>query len=107
MGGAGLVYTEMTAVSEEGRITDRCAGLYKADHIEPWQKIVRFVHEHTTAKIAIQLGHAGPKGSTKAPWEGEDQPLAQGWPLIGPSAHAYAPTMPAPKEMTREDMDQV
>ncbi len=75
-GGAGLVFTEMTCVSPEGRITPGCTGLYAPEHEAAWKRIVDFVHAETDAKIAIQLGHSGPKGSTQLGWEEMDAPLA-------------------------------
>ncbi len=107
-GGAGLVFTEMTDVSTEGRITPGCAGLYKEEHIPAWKRIVDFVHRHTQAKIAIQLGHAGPKGATKRGWEGMDEPLNEGeWDLLAPSPVPWTPSNRVPREMTREDMERV
>jgi anthraniloyl-CoA monooxygenase len=107
-GGAGLVFTEMTDITREGRITPGCAGLYKKEHVSAWKRIVDFVHTHTTAKMAIQLGHAGPKGSTKPLWEGEDQPLDSGnWPLISPSALPYAPHLQVPREMNQQDLQAI
>ena len=107
-GGAGLVFTEMTDISPEGRITPGCAGIYSDEQANAWKRIVDFVHENTPAKMAIQIGHAGPKGSTKRMWDGIDQPLESGnWPLIGPSAVAYSAENQIPREMTREDMQQI
>jgi anthraniloyl-CoA monooxygenase len=108
MGGAGLVYTEMTCVSPEGRITPGCTGMYKAEHVAGWRRIVDFIHEWTPAKICLQLGHSGPKGSTKLMWEGMDEPLPDGnWPVMGPSPIPYGPENQTPAEMTRADMDRV
>ncbi|MCS7236390.1 MAG: bifunctional salicylyl-CoA 5-hydroxylase/oxidoreductase [Armatimonadota bacterium] len=108
LGGAALVFTEMVCVSREGRITPGCAGLYKPEHVEAWKRVVRFVHEHTDAKIAIQLGHSGPKGSTRVGWEGYHEPLQEGnWPVMGPSPVPWGPHNQVPREMTREDMDRV
>jgi anthraniloyl-CoA monooxygenase len=107
-GGAGLLFTEMTDISPDARITPGCAGIYTDEHVAAWQRIVGFVHQKTPAKIAIQLGHAGPKGSTKRMWEGMDQPLASGnWPLLGPSAVPYSSVNQVPRAMTRADMDAV
>ena len=107
-GGAGLVFTEMTDISPEGRITPGCAGIYSDEQANAWKRIVDFVHDNTPAKMAIQIGHAGPKGSTKRMWDGIDQPLESGnWPLIGPSAVAYSAENQIPREMTREDMQQI
>jgi anthraniloyl-CoA monooxygenase len=108
IGGAGLVMTEMTDVSAEGRISPGCAGLYLPAHVPAWRRIVDFVHRETEAKIGMQLGHAGRKGSTCVPWEGEDEPLPEGnWPLIAPSPLPYQPHNQIPREMTRAEMDQV
>ena len=107
-GGAGLVFTEMTCVSAEGRITPGCTGLYVPEHERAWRRIVDFVHAETDAKIAIQLGHAGPKGSTQVGWEDMDAPLASGnWELIAASPVRWSPANQIPREMTRADMDQV
>jgi anthraniloyl-CoA monooxygenase len=107
-GGAGLVTTEMTCVSPGGRITPGCTGLYAPEHETAWKRIVNFIHAETDAKIAIQLGHSGPKGSTQLGWETMDAPLAQGnWPIMGPSAVAWSPSNQVPREMTRADMDIV
>jgi anthraniloyl-CoA monooxygenase len=108
LGGAGLVVTEMTCVSPEGRITLGCTGLYRPEHLEAWRRITGFVHQRSRSKICLQLGHSGGKGATKLMWEGMDEPLAEGaWPVIGPSAVPYKPGMQVPREMTRQDMDQV
>ncbi len=110
MGGAGLVFTEMTNVSAEGRITPGCTGMYSDDHAVAWKRIVDYVHGHSDAKMALQLGHAGPKGSTRVPWEEDhaDQPLASGnWDLLAPSAVAWSERNATPREMTRADMDLV
>ena len=108
IGGAGLVMTEMTCVAPDARITPGCTGMYEPQHVEAWRRIVDFVHRESRAKICLQLGHAGPKGSTKVPWLGEDIPLDDGnWPLIAPSAVKYAPQLQTPRGMTRRDMDRV
>jgi anthraniloyl-CoA monooxygenase len=108
MGGAGLVFAEMTDVSAEARISPGCTGLYKEEHAAAWKKIVDFVHAHSRAAIAVQLGHAGRKASTRLSWEGDNEPLAAGnWPVLAPSPVPYFPHSQVPKEMTRADMDQV
>lgn len=108
VGGAGLVVTELTDVSRQGRISLGCAGMYKDEHISEWKKIVDFVHKNSYAKIAIQLGHAGRKGSTKLAWEGIDEPMAEGnWPIISASPIPYFPQSQSPKEMEKSDMEQV
>ena len=105
-GGAGLVFTEMVCVDADARISPGCAGLYRPEHAAAWQRIVDYVHGRTSAKIALQLGHAGPKGSTQVGWEDADMPLPAGnWPLIAPSAVAYGPHNQVPRAMTRADMD--
>jgi anthraniloyl-CoA monooxygenase len=108
IGGAGLVFTEMTDVSREGRISPGCAGMYKSEHTTAWRRIVDFVHENSDAKIAIQLGHAGRKGSTKLAWEGADEPLEEGgWPIMAASPIPWFEHSPVPREMTRDDMERV
>jgi anthraniloyl-CoA monooxygenase len=108
MGGAGLVFTEMTDVAEDARISPGCAGMYTEGHQAAWSRIVDFVHRFTLAKIGIQLGHAGPKGSTKLEWEGANEPLDEGnWPVIGPSPIPYSPKNQTPRPMDRSDMDRV
>ncbi len=110
VGGAGLVMTEMTCVSPEGRITPGCTGLWDDAQQEAWAPIVDFVHRHTPARIGLQLGHAGRKGSCKVPWEGDgdDEPLDTGnWPLLAPSAVAWAPRNQVPAAMDRAAMDLV
>ncbi len=107
-GGAGLVFTEMTCVSAEGRITPGCTGLYRPEHEAAWKRIVDFVHAETDAKIAIQLGHSGAKGSTQLGWETMDAPLPSGnWTLMAPSAVAWSEQNQTPREMTRSDMDKI
>jgi anthraniloyl-CoA monooxygenase len=107
-GGASLVVTEMTDVSADARITPGCAGLYTDEHQAAWKRIVDFVHRETPAKICLQLGHAGPKGSTKVPWEGDDEPLDAGnWPLLAPSAIPWSPKNQTPRAATRADMERV
>jgi anthraniloyl-CoA monooxygenase len=107
-GGAGLVFTEMTCVAADARISPGCAGMYRDEHVAGWTRIVDFVHAHTQAKIALQLGHAGPKGSTQRGWEEADEPLADdNWSLLGPSPIAYGERNQVPRAMTRADMDRV
>jgi anthraniloyl-CoA monooxygenase len=109
VGGAGLVYAEMTDVSPEARISLGCTGLYKDEHVAGWKRIVDFVHTNSQAKIAIQLGHAGRKGATRRMWEGDVEPLEleQAWPVIAPSALPYFPHSQVPREVTSDDMEQV
>jgi anthraniloyl-CoA monooxygenase len=108
LGGAGLVFTEMTCVTREGRISPGCTGMYRPEHVTAWKRIVDFVHEFSGAKICLQLGHSGPKGSTKLMWEGMDAPLDDGnWPVVGPSSIPYAPLNQIPRELTREEMGAI
>ena len=107
-GGVGLVYTEMTCVSPEGRITPGCAGMYAPEHVAAWKRVVDYVHGHSGAKFCLQLGHSGPKGSTKVGWEGYDVPLDEGnWPVIAASDVAWSAANQTPRPMTRADMDAV
>jgi anthraniloyl-CoA monooxygenase len=108
LGGAGLVFTEMACVSPEGRITLGCTGMYTAEHVDAWTRIVDFVHDRSPAKICLQLGHSGRKGSTKLGLEGTDIPLDEGnWEVVGPTAIPHRPTMQVPRPMSRADMDLV
>ena len=108
LGGAGLLYTEMTAPSPDARITEGCAGLWNDAQRDAWRRIVDFVHARSPAKMGLQLGHAGRKGATCRPWEGGDeQPIAAPWALVSASAIAYAPGMPVPRALTRTDMERV
>jgi anthraniloyl-CoA monooxygenase len=107
-GGAGLVTTEMTCVTPQGRITPGCTGLYTPEHEAAWKRIVAFIHAETDAKVAIQLGHSGPKGSTQLGWERMDAPLVRGnWEIMAPSPLAWSPGNQIPREMTRADMDAI
>jgi anthraniloyl-CoA monooxygenase len=107
-GGAGLVMTEMVCVSDVGRITPGCTGMYLDEHTAAWRRIVDFIHATTTAKIGIQLGHSGRKGSTRLMWEGIDKPLeADNWETVSPSAVPYSPDNHVPRELDRAGMDQI
>ncbi|CAB4843725.1 MAG: bifunctional salicylyl-CoA 5-hydroxylase/oxidoreductase [Actinobacteria bacterium] len=109
MGGAGMVFTEMTCVSADARITPGCPGLYKPEHTIGWKRIVDFVHSNSDAKIAVQIGHAGAKGATKLAWDGIDKPVeTDSWSLISASPEQYlAGVSQTSREMTRGDMDRV
>ena len=114
VGGAAIVFTEMTCVSPQGRITPGCPGLWNDDQQNAWARIVSFVHQQSDAKMALQLGHAGRKGSTRRPWDGMDMPLnnaaqdGHNWPLLAPSALPYMDGVSqVPHVMTRADMDDV
>ncbi len=107
-GGAGLVTTEMTCVSPEGRITPGCTGLYAPAHEAAWRRLVEFVHAETPAKICCQIGHSGRKGSTQVGWEEGDAPLpADNWPVMSASALPWSPVNQVPRAMDRADMDRV
>lgn len=109
LGGAALVFVEMTSPCPEGRITPGCPGLYSETQMLAFKRIVDFAHAAGQgAKMGLQLGHSGPKGSTQIGWEQTDEPLATGnWPLIAASAVAYGPSNQTPSAMTRSDMDRV
>lgn len=108
LGGAGLVMTEMVCVSPSGRITPGCAGIYTPEQEAAWTRIVDFVHGQSAARIGLQLGHSGRKGSTKLMWEGIDEPLPAGnWEVVGPSAVPYSPANQVPRELTRAEMDEI
>jgi anthraniloyl-CoA monooxygenase len=113
MGGAGLVFAEMTCPSPEARITPGCPGLWSDEQMYAWQRIVQWVHTHTDARIAMQLGHSGAKGSTRRPWDGEDLPLPDdglepNWPLVSASPQQYLPGVSQmAREITRDEMDAV
>ncbi|MAW85107.1 MAG: oxidoreductase [Phyllobacteriaceae bacterium] len=107
-GGAGLVFTEMTCVSAEGRITPGCPGLYAPEHETAWKRLTDFVHGETRAKICCQIGHSGRKGSTQLGWQEMDAPLASGnWETMSASAIPWSDRNGVPREMTREDMEIV
>src|SRR5690606_12602634 len=101
-------YTEMTCVSPEGRITPGCPGLYAPEHEAAWKRIVDFTHAETRARICMQIGHSGRKGSTQVGWEDADRPLLSGnWPLLSASAIPWQDGNAVPKAMDRADMDMV
>ena len=108
-GGAAMIYTEMTCVSAEGRITPGCPGLYAPEHEAAWKRLADFIHAETSCKLCIQIGHSGRKGSTCVPWVGGiDAPLREGnWDLMAASPLPYKPGSAAPREMDRADMDMV
>ncbi len=113
LGGAGLVFAEMTCVSPTGRITPGCPGLYTDEQASAWRRIVEWAHANSDAKIGVQLGHSGAKGSTRRMWDGIDKPLTAdddepNWPLISASAQQYLPDVSQwSREMNRADMDEV
>jgi len=108
IGGAGLLFTEITCVSPEGRISPGCTGMWNADHIVAWKRIVDFVHANSKAKICLQLGHSGGKGSTRLGWNGDNLPLDDGnWPVMSAGDVPWSPLNQVPRAMTRADMDAV
>jgi anthraniloyl-CoA monooxygenase len=108
MGDAGLILTELTAVSPEARVTPGDTGMYRSAHVAEWKGIVDQIHGSSLAKIALRLGHAGRRGSTRPRREGLDRPLSAGnWPLVSASPLSYDRGSQVPKEMDRADMDKV
>ena len=109
LGGAGLVMTEMVCVSPTGRISPGCTGLWNDEQQAAWRRVTDFVHTHSSARIGLQLGHSGPKGSTKLMWEGIDEPLpADNWEVVAPSPVAYRDGVnQVPHELTRAEMDVI
>ena len=108
IGGAGLIFTEMTCVGRDARMTPGCTGLWNDEQQAAWTRIVDFVHTNSSAKICLQLGHAGRKGATKLMWEGMDRPLEQGgWDTMSASPLPYFPDGQVPREMDRAAMDRV
>ena len=109
LGGAGLVMTEMVCVSPDGRITPGCAGLWDDEQQAAWRRVADFVHTNTPARIGLQLGHSGAKGSTKLMWEGIDEPLDEdNWEVVAPSPVAYREGVnQVPRELSREQMDTI
>jgi anthraniloyl-CoA monooxygenase len=109
LGGAGLVMTEMVCVSETGRITPGCTGIWSDEQARAWRSITDFVHAESAAGVGIQIGHSGRKGSTKLMWEGMDEPLDDGnWEVVGPSPLAYKDGVnQVPRELTRDELDRI
>jgi len=107
-GGAGLIFTEMTCVSAEGRITPGCPGLYEAEHETSWKRLTDFIHSETDAKICCQIGHSGRKGSTQLGWERMDAPLtSDNWDLVSASAIPWSDENACPREITLTEMDEI
>jgi anthraniloyl-CoA monooxygenase len=109
LGGAALVMTEMVCVSDTGRISPGCTGIYTDAQAESWRRITDFVHQESTAAIGLQLGHSGRKGSTRLMWEGIDDPLPDGnWEVVAPSPLAYRPGVnQVPRELSRADLREI
>ena len=107
-GGVGLIITEMTAVSENGRITLGCTGIWSEEQTLAWKKITNYVHRNSKSKIGIQLGHSGRKGSINVPSVGNNIPLEKnGWDLLSASPIPFTQHMQTPTEMNVSDMDNV
>ncbi len=108
VGGAGLIFTEMTCISRDARITPGCAGLWNDAQEAAWHRIVDFVHANSAAKICLQLGHAGRKGATKLMWDGMDRPLEEGgWDVVSASPIPYFPDSQVPRELDRAAMERI
>jgi anthraniloyl-CoA monooxygenase len=107
VGGAGLVISEMTDVLPEGRISLHCAGMYAPEHVGAWKRVTDFIHEHSASKVAVQLAHAGRKGSLTRSWEGHKNLGEANWEILAPSAIPFAEGRQTPRAMTRADMDKV
>jgi anthraniloyl-CoA monooxygenase len=108
VGGAGLLFVEMTCPSPEARISPGCTGLWNEAQRDAFKRIVDFCHAQSGAKLCMQLGHSGRKGSTQLGWERMDYPLESGnWELVAPSPLPYGPQSQTPREMTRADMDRI
>ncbi|MEI7509424.1 MAG: bifunctional salicylyl-CoA 5-hydroxylase/oxidoreductase [Flavobacterium sp.] len=105
VGGVGLILTEMTAISDTGRITLGCTGIYTEEQLVAWKKITDFIHQNTQTKIGIQLGHSGRKGATKIPWE--DAFYGTSWELLSASSIPFNENSATPKAMTVADLDLI
>jgi 2,4-dienoyl-CoA reductase-like NADH-dependent reductase (Old Yellow Enzyme family) len=106
-GGAGLVITEASAVSPEGRISPADAGIWNDQQRDAWARIVEFLRAQG-ATVGIQLAHAGRKASTRAPFDGRGSVPAEegGWETLAPSAIAF-PGYDTPRELTVDEIDRV
>jgi anthraniloyl-CoA monooxygenase len=109
VGGAAMVFAEMTCVSAEGRITPGCPGLYAPAHAPAWKRIVDWVHANSDARFAMQIGHAGAKASTRLAWDGIDQPLPEGnWPIVSASPQRYLEgRSQLAREATRDELEEI
>ena len=109
MGGAGLVMAEMTCITPEGRITPGCPGIYSDEQIAAWKRIANWIHTHSDAKFAMQIGHAGGKASTRLAWDGTDLPLepaSANWPIVSASAQQYLPGISqVARELSQAEME--
>ncbi len=108
VGGAGLVFTEATAVTPEGRISPQDLGIWKDEHIEFLARIARFMAGQG-AVPGMQLAHAGRKASTYRPWEGSGliPPDKGGWVPVAPSARAYSNTYPMPQALSKDGIREI
>jgi anthraniloyl-CoA monooxygenase len=108
IGGAGLVFVEMTCVSPEGRITPGCTGLWNEAQRDAFRRITDFCHANSRAKLCLQIGHSGRKGSTQLGWARMDHPLETGnWPVVSASPIPYAEYSEVPRELTKDDMEKI
>ncbi|KLN47429.1 salicylyl-CoA 5-hydroxylase [Providencia rettgeri] len=109
LGGVGLVMTEMTAIAPDAFVTKGCVGIWNDEQVTAWQRVTDFIHQKTDAKIGIQLGHAGRRGSTQRGWEKENHPIdADNWPLVSASALPYLPNISqTPVELSEAQMTTV
>jgi anthraniloyl-CoA monooxygenase len=108
MGGAGLIFTGMTGVTPEGRLTPGCTGMWNEEQALAWKRITHFIHTRTDAKICVQIGHSGPKGSTKPSWDGANVPLDENnWGLIAASAVPWSEHNQVPRAMIASDMERI
>lgn len=107
VGGLGLIITEATAISPTGRITLGCPGIWSSEQVAAWKRVTDFVHNNSTTKIAMQIGHSGRKGAVRLPWQGNNEPIEDAWELISASPTAFNDKMSVPKELAVEDMDTI
>lgn len=96
-GGTGLIIVEATGIVPEGRITNKCMGIWNDAQAESLKKIVNFIHESTETKVGIQLAHAGRKAST---WNGKQISLEEGWETVAPSKIPYGEGERIPHELS-------
>ncbi len=106
-GGLGLILTEATAISSTGRITLGCSGIWSKEQVTAWKRVVDFVHQNSTAKIGIQIGHSGRKGAMKFYWEAKNEAIENAWELLSASPIPFSDKMGTPREMTASDMSTI
>ena len=107
LGGAGLVMTEMLAVSPEGRATPACPGLWNDAQVDRWRAINDFAHRHSAAKTCAQIGHAGARGACQTPEAGYDVPLDASWPILSASAQPWKAGGAVPQALDSKDMERI